>query len=67
MSYRNKKTVNADLSQPWLSIVVPVYNDERFLASAWMPLRNRRLQISKSFLSMMGQLTDHPLSAKNML
>lgn len=67
MSYRNKKTVNADLSQPWLSIVVPVYNDERFLSQCLDAIAKQTLQISKSFLSMMGQLTDHPLSAKNML
>ena len=32
MSRKNKNTVNVDLSQPWLSIVVPIYNGEKFLS-----------------------------------
>lgn len=31
MNCRNMNTVNGDLPQPWLSIIIPVYNAERFL------------------------------------
>lgn len=31
MSCRNMNVVNGDLPQPWLSIIIPIYNAERFL------------------------------------